>query len=385
MDYVLSLDTVTIAYDRPTDRAGGASRAATRPLSTVLPCAAARVRLLGRMAAGRVGCSRRLGLRITYSTVPRLHACPPSRPSSPRTAFIRPRRLAARLGALAAAHGRLRQDVRPVGRCFVADDFDNGDGVYGSGDTLTVTFDLATDRGGTDDKATASIIDAIVLSSWATTRSRSGPTTRRSSSPSSTRAPTVRVEDHRPPRRQVRNKGCCAAYTVERCLKGLGCCCYNATQTTVPLVGHFGNLLPPAIASFVGDDPDDGDASYGASDVLTVTFDMATNRGQGDPFGGKRWVDDLLWFSLPIGDDYSGEWVEEDKAVRINIIRAASTLSLLPSPLPRAALVDDRLGSSSSSSPPPPARLRSSATAAALAPGSARAASRWCPPSSCST
>ena len=44
------------------------------------------------------------------------------------------------------------------------------------------------------------------------------------------------------------------------------------------LVGHFGNL-PPAIA-VVGDDPDDGDASYGASDVLTVTFDMATNRSR---------------------------------------------------------------------------------------------------------
>ena len=31
---------------------------------------------------------------------------------------------------------------------FVADDFDNGDDVYGAGDTLTVVFDLATNRGG---------------------------------------------------------------------------------------------------------------------------------------------------------------------------------------------------------------------------------------------
>jgi len=38
---------------------------------------------------------------------------------------------------------------------FVANDFDNGDALYGIGDTLTVVFDLATDRGGTDILATA--------------------------------------------------------------------------------------------------------------------------------------------------------------------------------------------------------------------------------------
>ena len=91
------------------------------------------------------------------------------------------------------------------------------------------------------------------------------------------------------------------------------------------LQGDFGIALPPAIESFVGDDPDDGDAEYGASDVLMVTFDMATNRGRGDPFGDKDWVDDLLWFSLPIGDDYSGEWVEEDRAVRISMARGSPT------------------------------------------------------------
>ena len=85
---------------------------------------------------------------------------------------------------------------------------------------------------------------------------------------------------------------------------GTACCCYNATDDMpVLLAGDFGNLLPPAVESFVGDDPDDGDAQYGRSDMLLVRFDMATNRGRGDPFGGKAWVDDLLWFSLPIGDD----------------------------------------------------------------------------------
>ena len=70
----------------------------------------------------------------------------------------------------------------------------------------------------------------------------------------------------------------------------------------VILQGDFGNLLPPTVQSFTGDDPDDGDSQFGASDVLLVEFDMATDRGKGDPFGGKAWVDDLLWFSLPIGE-----------------------------------------------------------------------------------
>jgi hypothetical protein len=55
-----------------------------------------------------------------------------------------------------------------------------------------------------------------------------------------------------------------------------------------------------------------------------------TDRGQGNIEGGKQWVDDLLWFSLPIGDDYSGEWIEEDSALRISILKPASSLSSLP-------------------------------------------------------
>ena len=50
---------------------------------------------------------------------------------------------------------------------FISDDFDNGDDVYGVGDTLTVTFDLATDRGGTDDKATSVDVNEMLTFSHA--------------------------------------------------------------------------------------------------------------------------------------------------------------------------------------------------------------------------
>ena len=96
----------------------------------------------------------------------------------------------------------------------------------------------------------------------------------------------------------MRNSGCCPAYTVEGCALGATCCCWNATAAqALVLRGDFGIGLAPAVASFVGYDPDDGDAVYGASDVVVVTFDMPTDRAKGDPFGAKAFVDDLLVFS----------------------------------------------------------------------------------------
>lgn len=250
---------------------------------------------------------------------------------------------------------------------FVADDFDNGDDVYGSGDTLTVTFDLASDRGGTDVKATSVNVEDMLLFSHSLGENALSQWSDDSTlvitiiSPAGADDVLVGKTTVRP-QRQVRNKGCCEAYTREGCQRGFACCCYNATDLApVPLSGDFGNLQPPAISSFVGDDPDDGDAQYGASDVLVVSFDMATDRGKGDPFGGKSWVDDLLWFSLPVGDDYSGEWVEEDKAVRISILAPASTLSNLP----EAAYACQQLPPP----PPPPDAATATAPSPTAAPG----------------
>jgi hypothetical protein len=133
------------------------------------------------------------------------------------------------------------------------------------------------------------------------------------------------------PNLRVRNKGCCAAYTASGCAAGISCCCYNATDDAhILLTGDWGTSLPPSVSRFEGNDPDDGDDVYGASDSLLVQFTMATDRANGDPFGGKAWVDDLLWFSFPPGDDYSGEWVSEDSALRISIISPPTTLSTLP-------------------------------------------------------
>ena len=74
------------------------------------------------------------------------------------------------------------------------------------------------------------------------------------------------------PRTEVRNRGCCAAFTVDGCALGRTCCCWNATAAAALLEGDFGTALAPAVASFVGFDPDDGDDVYGASDVVVATL-----------------------------------------------------------------------------------------------------------------
>lgn len=340
-DYVYSSgDTIDIAFDRPTDRAGG-SHSGNKDFVDDLFAFTQRLAYdySGAWLPGVVDGDSVFRITLLQATCPGCTPMPEIATVRPTdTASIRTRagsspRAAAPSPPLVGDYGKTRG---PQIVSFVADDFDNGDNVFGSGDTLTIVLDIATDRGGTDERATSVNVEDMlvfshslgtdVLSQW------SDDSTLVVTVISPTGADDVRVgKTTVRPRREVRNKGCCGAYTREGCARGTACCCYNATDIApVPLAGDFGNRLPPTVASFVGDDPDDGDAEYGGSDVLLVTFDMATNRGQGDPFGGKSWVDDLLWFSLPIGDDYSGEWVEEDKVVRISILEPASTRASLP-------------------------------------------------------
>ena len=376
LDYVYSSgDTVSIAFDRSTDRGGGTSSGNKAFVDALF----AFTQPLAYDYSGEWGGSGLLDedsvfkITILQATCPGCTPMPSIATVKPKdTAFIRTRaasspRAYAPSPPLTGDYGKT---FGPRIISFVADDFDNGDDVYGSGDTLTVVFDLATDRGGTDIKATS--VDVTEMLSFSHSLGEDVLSQWRDDSTlvitiiSGQGADDVLVgKTAVRPQRQVRNKGCCAAFTREGCALGLVCCCYNATDIeAVTLSGDFGNRAQPAIASFVGDDPDDGDAKYGAEDVLLVSFDMATDRGKGDPFGGKEWVDDLLWFSLPIGDDYSGEWVEEDKAITINILRAASTLSSLPEAVYACEqLPTSGQGGEGAPSPPPPPALPGAASA----------------------
>ena len=85
-----------------------------------------------------------------------------------------------------------------------------------------------------------------------------------------------------------------------------------------------GGVLPPAIASFVADDPDDVDAVYGAGDTLTVTFDQTTDlAGLGTSVLTKIQVDTLLTASTPLGLDYTGQWTDASTFV-ITVVTPAA-------------------------------------------------------------
>ena len=123
----------------------------------------------------------------------------------------------------------------------------------------------------------------------------------------------------------------------------------DAPAPTPHLAGHFGRLTAPQIASFAASDPDNGDRVFGDGDILTIIFDQRTNMGQrhtnfmephawlyaekwGEapqlatyPFGadatsgGREYVDSLFNFSQPLGDGYSGAWVDDSTfRVRVN-------------------------------------------------------------------
>ena len=81
----------------------------------------------------------------------------------------------------------------------------------------------------------------------------------------------------------------------------------------------------PLLLAAVADDADHADAEFSAGDTITLHLDRATNRGGGKPDdltiygfqarwmpleGGKDFVDTLLSFDHPMGDDYSGAWLD---------------------------------------------------------------------------
>jgi len=75
------------------------------------------------------------------------------------------------------------------------------------------------------------------------------------------------------------------------------------------LSSSYGSSAPPRFTSFEVFDPDNADVTYSDGDRLRLVFDMATDRGRRE--GGKKFLDNLLEFSVQLGIDYSAEWTSE--------------------------------------------------------------------------
>ena len=89
------------------------------------------------------------------------------------------------------------------------------------------------------------------------------------------------------------------------------------------LTGDYGKdpAQSPLLIAAVMDDPDDGDSNFGNGDIITVSFDRPTNVSDlalsGNPaaIGYDKstkmdYVDSLFTLSEPLGDEYSGAWLD---------------------------------------------------------------------------
>eukprot|EP01006_Ploeotia_vitrea_P042220 TRINITY_DN66613_c8_g2_i2.p1 TRINITY_DN66613_c8_g2~~TRINITY_DN66613_c8_g2_i2.p1 ORF type:complete len:2223 (-),score=1257.35 TRINITY_DN66613_c8_g2_i2:319-6339(-) len=63
----------------------------------------------------------------------------------------------------------------------------------------------------------------------------------------------------------------------------------------------------PKVVSMVASDPDNGDSTWGAGDIVTITFDVDTNKPAAN---NKTAIDAFITFDPPIGSNYQGEWTD---------------------------------------------------------------------------
>lgn len=82
----------------------------------------------------------------------------------------------------------------------------------------------------------------------------------------------------------------------------------------------------PKIISLTASDPDGLDALYSNGDVITVTFDKATNRPQA---ATKTNLQNLFTFSQNLGDDFIGTWTSAS-VLKISIINKTNNANPTP-------------------------------------------------------
>ena len=82
-------------------------------------------------------------------------------------------------------------------------------------------------------------------------------------------------------------------------------------SVSAPLSGGFG-LSTLFILSSVASDPEPMDTRYGDGDRITITFSQGTNKaGLPDSNITKEQLNNLLHFSMPLGDSYHGSWLSD--------------------------------------------------------------------------
>lgn len=103
----------------------------------------------------------------------------------------------------------------------------------------------------------------------------------------------------------------------------------------VPLTGNWGSRVQkPTIVKIYGEDPDNGDQLPSAGDQLTIVFDRKTSKGRSarppppEP-GTKAYADFFVRFDPVIGTDYTARFTDDSTFV-LTVIEGDPTWSLDP-------------------------------------------------------
>ena len=148
-----------------------------------------------------------------------------------------------------------------------ANDPDDGDAVYGNGDTVTVVFSGNTNQVAV---ATKGNIDAL----FSFSQSLGANYTGRWTTATTLLITIVDATGATPPA----IGGLTLTLQGGSGLKNAANTSFESVGTSGAITGDWGLLAGPTISSVTANDPDDGDAIYSNADTITVVFSGNTNQ-----------------------------------------------------------------------------------------------------------
>eukprot|EP00163_Fabomonas_tropica_P012696 TRINITY_DN2403_c0_g1_i3.p1 TRINITY_DN2403_c0_g1~~TRINITY_DN2403_c0_g1_i3.p1 ORF type:complete len:4686 (-),score=1008.71 TRINITY_DN2403_c0_g1_i3:157-14214(-) len=200
----------------------------------------------------------------------------------------------------------------PEVNLFLANDPDDLDTVFSSGDTLAIGFDAKTNQPDISSKVLVDNLFTFMTANLGVNYTGSWMSAAELSAagfPASVRDAAVisihNASGHTNP--EIGN----LRVQLKRASPYVGLT--NAAATTFasvhisdPITGDWGMENAPMIIAFVADDPDDGDIVYSAQDTMTILFNMDTN--QPGPVSTAAHLNNLLTFSTPLVNA-TGTWL----------------------------------------------------------------------------
>jgi hypothetical protein len=186
----------------------------------------------------------------------------------------------------------------PTITSVTADDPDDADALYSSGDTITFVFSENTNepygpnptQGNLDTMFGAMNLGTTYTGTWTDAQTLTITVT---DSTGGTE-PTLGV----------------TTYTLQAAgnLKNAAGTSTISLDTSGAIGGDWGTLAGPTITSVTADDPDDLDAVYGNDDTITFVFSENTN----EPFGPNPTQGNLdtMFGAMNLGTTYSGTWTD---------------------------------------------------------------------------